>query len=75
MIKKNDSKFSLDWVLINELAIGKIPYKDEHFNILKEEGISSILSLCSEKNLVLLKIYSDFIHERLFFRPQIWKSA
>tara|TARA_B100002019_G_C20788393_1_gene365497 strand:- start:50 stop:514 length:465 start_codon:yes stop_codon:yes gene_type:complete len=66
MIEKNVSNFSIDWVLINEIAIGKIPYKDEHFNLLKEEGISSILSLCSEKEFTTSKnLYSDFIHERI----------
>jgi len=59
-------KFSLDWVLINELAIGKVPYKKEHLEELKKEGISSVLSLCSEEEFIVSNdFYRDFQHERI----------
>ena len=45
---KNKSHFKVDWVLINELAIGPAPKKESHLLMLKENGINSIFSLCSE---------------------------
>ena len=40
--------FSIDWVLINELAVGKGPKTSQDLDKLKELKIKSILSLCSE---------------------------
>ena len=40
--------FSIDWVLINELAVGKGPKTSKDLAKLKELNIKSILSLCSE---------------------------
>tara|TARA_A100001388_G_C28636782_1_gene435047 strand:- start:340 stop:798 length:459 start_codon:yes stop_codon:yes gene_type:complete len=45
---KNKSHFKVDWVLVNELAIGPAPKKERHLLMLKENGIKSIFSLCSE---------------------------
>ncbi len=33
-----NSKFKLDWVLINELAIGKIPTKDNDLFLPQKKG-------------------------------------
>ena len=41
------SSFKIDWVLIDELAVGSAPRADRHLNLLKNKGVSSILSLCS----------------------------
>lgn len=64
MIKLDN--FKLDWVLIDKLALGKIPTNKEHLEILLKNGIKSILSLCdeneSDKNIDLS---IDFYHERL----------
>lgn len=40
------SKFTFNWVLINELAIGIAPRKQDHLTTLKNNGVKSILSLC-----------------------------
>ena len=40
--------FSIDWVLINELAVGKGPKTSDDLAELKKLNINSILSLCSE---------------------------
>ena len=40
-------RFKIDWVLINELAIGPAPRTDLHLEKLKAAGIRSILSLSS----------------------------
>lgn len=64
MIKLDN--FKLDWVLIDKLALGKIPTNKEHLEILLKNGIKTILSLCdeneSDKNIDLS---IDFYHERL----------
>ena len=43
------SYFKVDWVLIDELAIGPAPRKIDHLEKLKEEGIKAILSLCKQE--------------------------
>ena len=42
------SRFKLDWVLNNELAIGPAPRKHTHFEYLKQKNIKSIINLCTE---------------------------
>lgn len=49
--------FSVDWILQNELALGPAPRKQSHINLLKQEGIVAILSLCGEEEV----IYEDGI--------------
>ena len=39
--------FQVDWVLIDELAIGPAPRKQRHLERLHELGIKGVLSLCS----------------------------
>ena len=39
-------KFSKNWVLINELAVGSAPHKIENLVELDKLGIKNILSLC-----------------------------
>ena len=41
--------FIIDWVLINELAIGKGPRTNNDLSEIKKLNINSILSLCSEE--------------------------
>ena len=41
--------FQVDWVLIDELAIGPAPRKQRHLDTLHQLGIKGILSLCSTK--------------------------
>ncbi len=40
-------RFKIDWVLVNELSIGPAPTAERHLSRLKDNGIKSILSLCS----------------------------
>ena len=56
-------KFSIDWVLVNKIAIGPIPRTPEHFKLLKKHKINSILSLCDEKEAPTL----EFIRENFIF--------
>ena len=41
------NKYKLDWVLINELAIGRAPSTLSDLQTIESKGINSILSLCS----------------------------
>ena len=44
--------FRIDWVLINQIAIGPAPRAERHLDRLQEEGISCVLSLCSAEEAV-----------------------
>ena len=39
--------FRIDWVLVDQLAIGPAPRAERHLDRLREEGIRCVLSLCS----------------------------
>jgi len=60
------SYFNLNWVLANDIAIGPAPRKKNHLEILKENNISSILSLCSINEIPQVEGASDcFVMERV----------
>tara|TARA_Y100000589_G_C26983217_1_gene559471 strand:+ start:60 stop:527 length:468 start_codon:yes stop_codon:yes gene_type:complete len=40
--------FNIDWILVNELAIGRAPKYEQDILKMKDEGIVSVLSLCRE---------------------------
>jgi len=40
-------RFRIDWVLVQELAVGSAPRAARHIERLAEEGIGAVLSLCS----------------------------
>ena len=60
------SDFKCDCVLNKELYIGRAPINIKHLEILENEGIKSILSLCrkEEANIPLL-IEEKFKHSRV----------
>ena len=39
--------FRIDWVLVDQLAIGPAPRAERHLDRLREAGIRSVLSLCA----------------------------
>ena len=41
------SRFRIDWVLVNELAIGPAPRAERHLERLADQGVRAVLSLCS----------------------------
>mgnify|MGYP006222579113 CR=1 FL=1 len=45
------SGFQVNWVLIDEILVGKAPRKEKHLDLLKSKGIKSILSLCSSEEV------------------------
>lgn len=42
-------RFRIDWVLVNELAIGPAPRAERHLPRLEQAGIGAVLSLCSHE--------------------------
>ncbi len=42
------SRFRMDWVLVQELAVGPAPRAERHLDRLTEAGLTAVLSLCSE---------------------------
>ena len=58
------SKFKLDWVLNNELAIGPAPKKLSHFEYLKQKNIKSIINLCTREEAPIL----DGVEENFNFK-------
>ena len=70
------SRFRIDWVLIQELAIGPAPRAERHLDCLESEGVAAVLSLCGageapvlpamEQRFVVRRvILPDHRHERL----------
>ena len=47
MTTPRPSRFRIDWVLSNELAVGPAPRAERHISRLQEAGIHAVLSLCS----------------------------
>lgn len=43
------ARFQIDWVLIDELAIGPAPRAERHVLRLHEAGVKAVLSLCSKE--------------------------
>ena len=63
MYKKN---FSIDWILINKLAVGPKPSSLREIKLLKKNKIKSILSLCNENESPTLEfIEKDFVFSRI----------
>ena len=57
--------FRLDWVLVEELAIGPAPRADRHLDRLDREGIKAVLSLCSPNEVYLPGGLGErFVHQR-----------
>ena len=64
MISPDSSRFKVNWVLIDELSLGKIPSKDRHAVVLSKAGVKCILSLCSPEEATLsVKIKENFAHK------------
>ena len=58
-MKHINTKFKIDWVLVDELAIGPAPRKNSHLDKLKEIGIKSILTLCSEEEVKMAENFNQ----------------
>ena len=59
-------RFRIDWVLVDELAIGSAPRAPRHLDRLNDAGIQAVLSLCDHKEAPPPQDLSiRFAHERL----------
>lgn len=56
----------LDWVLVQDLALGSAPRSVRHLDLLSAEGIAAILALCSEQEATPPAGFSSrFVTKRL----------
>ena len=57
--------FRLDWVLLQELAVGPAPRAERHLDRLEAAGLKAVLSLCGSDEATLADGLSDrFLHQR-----------
>jgi len=66
MNKNKNYQFLFNWILNGKLAIGTSPTKKNDINILKENKISNILGLCSDKEISWHKeVTKNFLCKRI----------
>lgn len=59
-------RFRIDWVLVDELAIGPAPRAPRHLERLANAGVRAVFSLCSEEEAPPPPdLRRSFAHERL----------
>ena len=61
--------FRIDWILKNELAIGRAPRSNEEIELIKAIGIKSILSLCSDDEASFSGLDIKFFNHERFVLP------
>ena len=66
MVKKN---FSFSWVLVDELMVGSAPVLEDNLTELESEGIKSILTLCSNKEVVIPEVINKLFYRESFILP------
>ena len=58
--------FEIKWVLINEISLGPAPRSKKDISYLKNNGIKSVISLCSVEEAPFSKdLDKYFIHKRI----------
>ncbi len=62
-------KFSYSWVLVDELMVGSAPLEESNFIELEKEGIKSVLSLCSSKEVLIPDEINNFFICESFVLP------
>ena len=55
---QRQTSFKIDWILVNEIALGKAPQNEADLLFLKNENIKSILNLCNEEEIKIPLVYS-----------------
>ena len=59
-------RFRIDWVLVDELAIGPAPRAPRHLELLANAGVQAVFSLCGEEEAPPPPdLGRRFAHERL----------
>ena len=62
-------RFKLDWVLINELAVGRAPLKKSHFEYLANKKIKSILNLCNKEEAPIDESFKSVFNFKRYTLP------
>lgn len=66
MIKKG---LKFNWILKKELAVGSVPRRDDHIKVLKDEGITGVLSLCSKSEINFSNLLENNFQHRYLPLP------
>lgn len=61
--------FTFDWVVREELAIGKSPKSFSDIKVLQDNNVQSILSLCSNEEGQIFSQIKDFFNYKQFVLP------
>ena len=60
------TNFKIDWIIVDQVALGALPRKFEHIELLRENNIKSVLSLCDIGKYISKDFLSkDFIHKQI----------
>jgi len=60
------TKFKIDWIIYDQIALGPLPKREKDIKLLKENNIKSVLSLCEiEKYLPKDFLSKDFNHKEI----------
>ena len=66
---QTNKKLSFSWVLVDELMVGSAPLNKDHLMILEREGINSVLTLCSSKEVNIPQDINNYFLHRSFILP------
>ena len=62
-------RFRIDWVLVDELAIGPAPRAPRHLERLADAGIKAVFSLCGEEEAPPRRISVLALHTNVSYCP------
>ena len=62
-------RFRLDWVLVEDLAVGPAPRAERHLDRLEAAGLKAVLSLCGSDEAALADGLSERFRHQRFVLP------
>ena len=66
---QTNKKLSFSWVLVDELMVGSAPLINDHLMVLEKEGIKSVLTLCSTKEVEIPQDINKYFFNQSFILP------
>lgn len=69
MKEETKSRFKVDWIVIDQLAIGSLPRKALHLEMLKKENIKCIFGLCENNDYTKIDNFKEFFTYEQFILP------
>ncbi len=66
---QTNKKLSFSWVLVDELMVGSAPLNNDHLMLLESEGINSVLTLCSSKEVNISEDINKYFIHKSFILP------